>query len=350
VLKELKVPPPELRKPRMDTITQVLRSNGVEGEDKKDGQKGKKGIFYNLLENRGLVPENQNANENSKKSLLIRKKGRSTTMLKKLEKSLFTIEKVDPTAARNESILLPHSSNKVIAGVNRSSVLSPLKPRGTTIHPSKPSRATVIRPSIMPDVLTSVVEDRSQLSPNFKQSNRASVINQILSPGKKSLILPSSRLPTIDRPSSSPPPVGTTGARRSQSAPLPKEPADENIDLLALQPSSKSHARKSTLLFGKPNENAAVLGSNDKNLSVPTPEPQMSTKPPSRKTKKTILNREELAIELIQSRKVSRIPAPNMTGAAAAAAAGDDNVTEKCVSAQPRLTKRRSESRESKIL
>jgi hypothetical protein len=346
VLKELKVPPPELRKPRMDTITQVLRSNGVEGEDKKDGQKGKKGIFYNLLDNRGLVPENQNANENPKESLLIRKKGRSTTMLKKLEKSLFTIEKVDPTAARNESILLPHSSNKVIAGVNRSSVLSPVKPRGTTIHPSKPSRAAPFRPSVMPDVSTSVVED-NQLSPNFKQSNRASVINQISSPLKKSLVLPSSRLPSIARPPSSPPPVRTTGAMRSQSAPLPKEPADENIDLLALQSSSKSHARKSTSLFGKPNENAAVVGSNDKNLSVPTPEPQVFIKPSSRKTKKTIVRREELALELIQSRKVSRIPAPVVT-----AAARDHNVTEEGEGStqQPRLTKRRLESRESKIL
>jgi hypothetical protein len=269
-------------------------------------------------------------------------------MLKKLEKSLFTIEKVDPTAARNESILLPHSSNKVIAGVNRSSVLSPVKPRGTSIHPSKPSRATVIRPPIMPDVLPSVVEDRSPLSPNFKQSNRGSVINQMSSPGKKSLILPSSRLPTIARPSSSPPPVRTTGAMRSQSAPLSKEPADESIDLLALQPSSKSHARKSTSLFGKPNENAAVLGSNDNNLSVPTSELQMFIKPPSRKTKKTIVKREELALELIQSRKVSRIPAPTVT--AAAAAAGDHNVTEEGISQRPRLTKRRLESRESKIL
>jgi hypothetical protein len=323
----------------MDTITQVLRSNGVEGEDKKDGQEGKKGIFYNLLENRGLVPENQNVNENSKKSLLIRKKGRSTTMLKKLEKSLFTIEKVDPTV-RNESILLLHSSNKVIAGVNRSSVLSPVKP---TIHPSKPSRAAPFRPSVMPDVSTSVVED-NQLSPNFKQSNRASVINQISSPLKKSLILPSSRLPSVVRPSFTPP-NGITSAMRSQSAPQQKELADENIDLVALQPSSKSHARMSTSLFGKPNENAAVVGSNDNNLSVPKPEPQVCIKPPSRKTKKTILKREELAIELIQSRKVSRIPAPIAT-----AAAGDNNVTEEGISQQPRLTKRRLESRESRIL
>jgi hypothetical protein len=346
-IREIKVPTVEERKLRPETITEIISNDPRKRNDptnfKKISQPKVRNIFLNPINRKKTM-----LSPNKKNSVIIDKH-------KELEKSLLTYEKVE----RKHSSFLPPSMIMKAAGR-----LSQV-PRHTLLNnnndPNKEKRVSTMKGRA----------STLQLSPNKNNHNdQSSPEKGSSSRSTKLLSIRESRSAENNKKNAHFPSMISNYYKEREKkqeeqlvVPEPPTAEEKQQEISELENTffkSSGKPKMSMRLFGKdpslPVIQPTTTATTEQELSSP---PNPSSRPSSRKTKKnSILNRDELTKELIQSRKVSRLPIllPVQQEKKLNLEETEDNTNKSKSNAllhsttQPKLTKRRPTSRDSKIL
>jgi hypothetical protein len=339
---EIKVPTLEERKQRPETITEIISNDPRKRNDptnfKKISQPKVRNIFLNPINRKKTM-----LSPHKKNSVIIDKH-------KELEKSLLTYEK----AERKHSSFLPPSMIMKAAGR-----LSQV-PRHTLLNnnndPNKEKRVSTMKGRA----------STLQLSPNKNINNDQSTPEKA-SPSRSTKLLSireSRSAENNKRNAHLPSMISNYYKEREKQqeeqlvVPEPPTAEEKQQEISELENTffkSSGKPKMSMRLFGKDPSLPVIqttTTATEQELSSP---PNPTSRPTSRKTKKnSILNREELTKELIQSRKVSRLPIllPVQQEKKLNLDETEDSTNKSALlhSSQPKLTKRRPTSRDTKIL
>jgi hypothetical protein len=355
----------EMRKKRPEGIIELIADDSnvpVDGEK----QPKIKGLAVNLPAKKKSSILMMATAPPIRKTILLAEKNKA------LEKSLFTVEKHERKVSlmlgekyrqSRPSQIMRNYGKEVqgnLPGNQRKSTMRAGSPQRSSSAHRLPSRGAG-RPSALDAHSSQVTNESSQTtsspsSPNQRQRYQ-SPSKFLMNNNNKPRLTINTRASTIspfakNTPSSAPNSAGqgnNSYLNALHPSPSPDKDGEDNLESTLLSKKSRVSMR----LFGKDTTTRNNQKEDEQEQQVPAViVPSSSSRPNSRKTK-VILKREDLTKELIQSRKVSRLPMPMTTATTTTNNEENNNNFPPSDSSLPpvKLTKRRQPSRgENKIL